>query len=87
MSAEIVQFTSPTTEWNDEVQKNTVFMLEDWLQRAREGRFDAVAICGVLKNGEVETNVAQHNQHPVLVGAVTILQARLLRLVDPVPIE
>jgi hypothetical protein len=82
----IVEFNSPTTEWDKGVQEDTVEMLEDWLQRAREGQFDGVAICGVLKSGEVETNVAQHNQHPALIGAVTVLQTRLLRLVDPVPV-
>lgn len=83
----IVAFKSPTTEWNDEVQKDTIYMLEDWLARAKEGRFDGVAICGVLKSGEVETNVAQHNQHPTLIGAVAVLQQRLLRLVDPISVE
>ena len=82
--AEVVSLNAPKTEWDKGVQEDTVFMLEDWLARAKEGRFDGVAICGVLKSGEVETNVAQHNQHPALVGAVTVLQTRLLRLVEPV---
>jgi hypothetical protein len=82
--AEVVSLNSPKTEWDREVQVDTVFMLEDWLQRAKAGRFDGVAICGVLKSGEVETNVAQHNQHPALIGAVTVLQTRLMRLVEPV---
>jgi hypothetical protein len=82
--AEVVSLNSPKTEWDRGVQEDTIFMLEDWLARAKEGRFDGVAICGVLKSGEVETNVAQHNQHPALVVAVTILQARLQRLVEPI---
>jgi hypothetical protein len=87
MSAELVTFKSKASEWEAQVQADTVYMLEKWLADAKSGRYVAVAICGVLRSGEVETNVADHDEHPALVGAVTILQARLLRSVDPIPVE
>lgn len=80
----IVEFKSPTTEWDKDVQADILFLLERWTEDAKAGKLDGVAICGVLKNGEAVTMVAQHNQHPALIGAVTILQNRLLRLVEPI---
>lgn len=80
----IVEFTPAKAGWDAEVQADTIYLLEKWLADAKAGRFDAVAICGVLKSGEAVTMMAQHNQHPALVGAVTILQQRLLRSVDPI---
>ena len=80
----IVEFKSPTTEWDKDVQADILFLLDKWTGDAKAGKFDGVAICGVFKNGEVVTMVAQHNQHPALIGAVTVLQQRLLRLVDPI---
>lgn len=80
---EVVKFKSPANEWDEQVQLDTVKMLKDWLEQAERGEFVGVAICGVVRSGEVQTNVADHNNHPALVGAVTILQGRLLRMVEP----
>lgn len=85
MPAELVQFKPRASEWDQQVQADTIFMLESWLSEAKEGKYVAVAICGVMRSGEVETNVAHRDLHPALVGAVTILQTRLLRMVEPIP--
>lgn len=80
----VVKLKSPTTAWDKVVQEDMLFLLERWTEDVKSGKLDALAICGVLKNGEAVTMVAQHNQHPALVGAVSILQHRLHQLVDPV---
>lgn len=75
----VVTFKSENQRWDDEVHADTIKMLEEWLEDARAGKFDAVAVVGIDKTGDVETCIAQHNQHPALVGAVALLLARLTR--------
>jgi len=75
----VVTFKSEDQLWDEEVHADTIKMFEEWLEDARKGRFDAVAIVGIDKSGDVETCIAQHNQHPALVGAVALLLARLTR--------
>lgn len=75
----VVTFKSEDQIWTEGVHADTIRMLEEWLEEARKGSFDAVAIVGIDKSGDVETCIAQHNQHPALVGAVALLLARLTR--------
>ena len=75
----VVTFKSEDQLWDEEVHADTVKMLEEWLADGKAGKFDAVAIVGINKIGDVETCIAQHNQHPALVGAVALLLARLTR--------
>lgn len=75
----IVSLRTEEQIWNEGVQVDTIKMLEEWLEDAKAGRFDAVALVGIDKIGGVETRVAQHNQHPTMVGAVALLLARLTR--------
>lgn len=75
----VIEFKSEEQTWNEGVEADTIKMLEDWLADAKTGKFDAVVICGVRKDGSVDTNVAQHNAHPTIIGAVALLLARLTR--------
>lgn len=79
----LVELNAPNTKWNEQVQTEIVEVLEEWLADAKAGKFDGIAICGVLKGGSVETIVPCHNQHPALVGAAGILHYRLMTAVEP----
>lgn len=80
----IVELKSPTTAWDKDVQADMLYLLERWTEDVKAGRLDALAICGVTKAGEAVTMIAQHNQHPALIGAAAILQRRLHDIVEPI---
>jgi hypothetical protein len=80
----VVELKSLTTAWDKDVQADMLFLLERWAEDVKSGKLDALAICGVLKDGQAVTMIAQHNQHPALIGAAAILQRRLHDIVDPI---
>jgi hypothetical protein len=80
----VVELKSPTTAWDKDVQADMLFLLERWTEDVKSGKLDALAICGVLKDGQAVTMIAQHNQHPALIGAAAILQRQLHDIVDPI---
>jgi ABC-type transport system involved in cytochrome c biogenesis permease component len=83
----VVELKSPTTVWDKDVQADMLFLLERWTEDVKSGKLDALAICGVQKDGQAVTMIAQHNQHPALIGAAAILQKRLHDIVAPIIVE
>ena len=55
-------------------------ILEDALQRAKSGELHAVAIAGILGNGYISTCYSSNQNAVGLMGAVQVLNNRLLDL-------
>jgi hypothetical protein len=74
----LVDLNAPNTQWEAKRKADMLETIEMWAEAVRADKYDAIALCGVLKDGSIDTNVPVHNQHGVLVGAVATLQHVLI---------
>lgn len=61
-----------------EVNTDTVKCLEEWLEKAKEGKLDGIAIAGAIRNGEIMTSFTKTNNYHQITAALAILQHRRL---------
>ena len=62
-------------------QEDVVGCLETWLEYAKNGEIVSVAVAGVLANNEgVKTGYSQCNDAAQQIGALALLQSRLMAL-------
>ncbi len=61
-----------------EHNEQTVAMLTEWLEMAKTGELQTVAAAGILAGGESITGATASDAFQPLLGAVTILQFRML---------
>lgn len=61
-----------------EPDQDVVEILEDWLQRAKDGSLVQVAMVGVTREHTVITNWQGHVDHHLVVYGTTILHGRVL---------
>lgn len=87
MSLKVVDLNAPNTAWERQVQDDIVSTLEKWVLAAKAGTYDAIAICSVLKDGGVDTDIPAHGQHGVLVGAIATLQHWTIDAAPALPLE
>lgn len=61
----------------NEISKEAVAILEDYLEMAKCGTINAVAICGVMNDGAVTHQASSTDQQLILLGGVTRLLHRM----------
>lgn len=66
-------------------KKSAIETLEAVLEQAREGRVAGVAIAVVRPNDACNSSHSETNHAPALLGAVTLLNYRLLRYIEDEP--
>lgn len=79
----VVDLNAPNTAWERRVQDDIADTLSRWMADAKAGKFDAIAICGVRKDGSVDHTVPAHDQHPALVGAVVTMTHWMIDYATP----
>jgi hypothetical protein len=60
----------------------TVEILREALAEAEEGKLAAVALASVYTDGQTSTTASENNCAQTLIGVVTTLQYRLLKMKD-----
>lgn len=76
--SEIVSLKPNKVEFAEKVNADTVKMLEEWLERAKEGKLDGIAIAGALRNGEIMTAYTKTDNYHQITAALAIIQHRRL---------
>lgn len=66
-------------------KESAIEMLETVLEQAKEGRVAGVAIAVVRPNGACNSSHSETYSAPALLGAVTLLNYRLLRYIEDEP--
>lgn len=62
---------------HEEISREVVSILEDYLEMAKQGEITSVAIAAVLSDGAVMHQASTTDQQPILLGAVTRLLHRM----------
>lgn len=75
---EIVSLKPNKVEFAEKVNADTVKTLEEWLEKAKDGRLDGIAICGALRNGEIMTSHTYTDNFHQITAGLAILQHRRL---------
>jgi hypothetical protein len=60
------------------VNQEAVDACTEWLERTKTGEFTSVALAATAANGDIVTSVSETSDSPRLIGAVSVLQHRIL---------
>lgn len=67
---------------NAEPQPRVIHLLEDLLQKARDGQLQDVAVVGITPNRRVVTGLSAHDNLFNLAGGLAYLQQKVVNLVE-----
>ena len=80
---EVVSLKPSKVTFAEKVNAETVAMLETWLEKAKQGKLDGIAMAGALRNGEIITAYSPTDNVHQITAALAILQHRRLETRTP----
>lgn len=80
---EVVSLKPSKVTFAEQVNEETVRTLETWLEKAKQGKLDGIAIAGALRNGEIMTAYTPTDNSHQITAALAILQHRRLETRTP----
>lgn len=75
---DVVSLKPSKVTFAEEINLDTVECLETWLEKAKAGKLDGIAIAGALRNGEIMTSFTKTNNFHQITAALAIIQHRRL---------
>lgn len=76
---EPLRLITQAESWNQEAQRSTIEMLEEWLAMAKSGEVVSVAISGECADGLSMSAYSRPRHRATMIGALAHMQFRLHR--------